>query len=283
MTLFALILALGASAPAQQDSWQVQASSIAVLAADTTVSYRGAPPRLQADTPASANEDFAVVKAQESDGAWVWTILPLSTGTVSFVARYLTEQGQPLAAPPVSFRVEEAVVPKDAEILDIKDPLRARPALWPWLLAATLIGCAWFAWKRLKGRRRALDGASAEPAPSRAPEVIAIEAIEALLASKLWDNDQAAYYLRLTDILRNYLEARYDEPVTAMTSVEISRLVKARAQDLRVGGSVRELLNRADLVKFARAKSSPDEGPRDADLALTLIKETTPPEQEPSR
>ena len=97
-----------------------------------------------------------------------------------------------------------------------------------------------------------------------------------LRASGLWETDQAGYYLRLTGILRAYLEARYDEPVTAMTSVEVERLVKARAQNLQIGGGVRELLTRADLVKFAKGKPGPEEGPRDADLALSLIKATTP-------
>jgi hypothetical protein len=100
----------------------------------------------------------------------------------------------------------------------------------------------------------------------------------ALLASGLWEKSQPAYYLRLTDILRVYLEARYAKPVTAMTSVEVERLVKARAQDLQVGGAVRELLSRADLVKFARAKPGADEGARDAELARSVVKATTPRE-----
>ena len=113
-------------------------------------------------------------------------------------------------------------------------------------------------------------------APAPPPEEVAAQAISALRASGLWEKDQAAYYLRLTGILRAYLEARYGEPVTAMTSVEVERLVKARAQNLQIGGEVRELLTRADLVKFAKARPGVEEGPRDADLALGLIKATTP-------
>ena len=126
----------------------------------------------------------------------------------------------------------EAELPKDADISDIVGPIKARPALWPWLLAVALLGAGAYAWKRWKSRRLAPDGTPLPSAPVLPPEVIAARAITELRASGLWENDQAAYYLRLTGILRAYLEARYGEPVTAMTSVEVERLVKARAQSL---------------------------------------------------
>ena len=43
-----------------------------------------------------------------------------------------------------------------------------------------------------------------------------------------------------------------------------------------MSAAVRELLSRADLVKFARARPAADEGPRDAGLALAVIQATTP-------
>jgi len=184
--------------------------------------------------------------------------------------------GGAVAAPPAVFFVTVAKLPDDADISDIKGPIKARPALWPWLLAAALAWAAWRGWKRWKARRLAPDGTPLDAAPPLPPEEAAARGIAELRASGLWESDQSAYYLRLTDILRAYLEARYGKPVTAMTSVEVERLVKARAQDLRIGGSVRELLTRADLVKFAKAKPGPEEGPRDADLALDVIQATTP-------
>lgn len=261
---------------AQQSSWQISASSVAVLAAESVVVYRGAPALLKADTVGSNTNDIVVVNAVEKDGLWSWAVLPLSTGTVSFVARFQTSDGKALEAPPVSFAVTEAELPTDANISDIKGPFKAAPALWPWLVALLLGAAAWYGWKRWKARRLAPDGTSLPTEPVLPPEEIAARAISKLRASGLWENDQAAYYLSLTDILRAYLEARYGEPVTAMTSAEVSRLVKARAQNLQIGGSVRELLTRADLVKFAKAKPGLEEGPRDADLTLSLIKATTP-------
>jgi|CXWL01.1.fsa_nt_gi hypothetical protein len=274
MIFFSLVLAV--SAFAQQAQWQVSFSSVAVLAAETVVVYTGAPSGLKADPTASTNNDVAVVKAEEKDGAWTWTILPLSTGTISFAARYKTADGKDLEASAIVLNIKEAKLPEGTEILDIKPPLKAWPALWPWLLAAALGYGAWLAWKRWQQRPMGPDGEPFPLEPPLPPETVAAEAIAELLASGLWEKDQAAYYLRLTEILRVYLEARYAQPVTAMTSAEVARLVKTRANDLRVGGAVRELLSRADLVKFARAKSASDEGRRDADLALSVIKDTSP-------
>lgn len=271
MIILPLLLALGQPAAATDPVWQVLASSVAVLAAETTVIYRGGPADLRADPAASNTGNVVVVKTEEKDGAWLWTLLPLSTGTFPFTAHYRMADGKALAAAAIFLRVAETELPSDAEILDIKPPLKAWPPLWPWLLATVLGYGAWHAWKRWKARRRGPDGEPIPTAPPRPPEIVAVEAIAALQASGLWERDQAAYYLRLTEILREYLEARYGKPATAMTSAEVARLVKARAHDLRVGGSVRELLNRADLVKFARAKAAPDEGPRDADLARSVI------------
>lgn len=276
MKILPLMLLACAPALAQQSQWQVSASSVAVVAAESVVVYRGAPGGLTADAAGSSTNDIVVVNAVEKDGLWSWTLLPVSTGTVSFSAKFASPDGRSVAAPAATFAVTVAPLPDDEDITDIKGPIKARPALWPWLLAAALAWAAWRAWRRWKSRALAPDGAPLTQAPALPPEEIAALAIAELRSSGLWENDQAAYYLRLTDILRVYLEARYGQPVTAMTSVEVERLVKARAQDLQIGGGVRELLTRADLVKFAKAKPGADDGPRDADLALGLIKATTP-------
>jgi hypothetical protein len=275
MIIFLLLLMSALPARAQTP-WQISSSSVATLAAESVVVYRGVPPALRADKDSSSTNDIVVVDVSEKDGLWSWTLLPLSTGAVSFSAKYKGADGQSVASPSVSFKVVEAALPDNADIADIREPLRARPALWPFFLALALLAAAWYAWKRWKARV-APSGRNVSVI-ALPPEAVATRAISELRASGLWENDQAAYYLRLTDILRAYLEARYGEPVTAMTSAEVERVVKARAQDLQIGGSVRELLTRADLVKFAKAKPSPDEGPRDADLALSVVAATTPRE-----
>ena len=62
-----------------------------------------------------------------------------------------------------------------------------------------------------------------------------------------------------------------------MTSVEVSRLVKSQEPDLKAATLVREVLTRADLVKFARFKPSADEGPRDIGSVRDVVRATTRP------
>jgi hypothetical protein len=282
--LAALALSLLAAAARAADvAWTVSADSTALVGAEAVVVYRPTVPlgaALAPDALASATTSFAVVKAEaRKDGSWIWNVLPLDAGNLSFTARWKLD-GNSVDAPAVKLAVRAPDLPKDAEISDIKSPFAARRALWPWLLAAVLGAAAWEAWRRWKARPRQKGDFLAPAEPPVPPEVAAERALAELAASQLWERgEHAAYYLRLTDILRLYLEARYAEPASAMTSVEVARLVKAKEPDLKAATIVRELLSRADLVKFARIKPEPGDGPRDADLVRDVVRATTPQDQ----
>jgi hypothetical protein len=275
----ALLLALSGAASAADSAWTVAGDSSAVLGGEAVIVYRpsaASAAALTADTLAANTTSFAVVKAEaRSDGSWAWTVVPLNVGALEFTARW-TQSGRAVAAPPALLAVAAPPVAKDADIADIKGPVRRRP-WWPLAAAAALLAAAtWWAWKRWKNRPAA--AAPAVPAaPLLSPEAAAESALTALAASGLWERgEHAAYYLRLTDVLRIYLEARYGEPASAMTSVEVARLVRAKEPDLRAAATVREVLGRADLVKFARSKPDASEGPNDLGLVRALILATTP-------
>jgi hypothetical protein len=272
---------LAGPAAAADVSWTVAGDTSALVGSEARIVYRPTvtPPgtKLEPDVLASATTSFAVMKAEaDKDGSWTWTILPLDEGMLSFTSRWKLD-GKDAAAPPIALATRAPAVPKDADIVDIKGPLTARRAWWPWLLAAALGALAWEAWRRWRARPVAAGGSSAPAEPPLAPEAAAERALAALAAEGLWERgEHAAYYLRLTEILRSYLEARYGEPATAMTSVEVARLVKAKQPDLKAAAIVRELLQRADLVKFARIKPGPDDGPNDARSVLEIVRTTTP-------
>ena len=280
MTASVLAFLLALAAPAAADvSWNATASTSALVGAETEIVYRPATApgvRLEPDALASATTGFAVVKIEaRSDGGWTWTVLPLDEGRLEFVSRWKLD-GSPVAAPPIRILSRGPDLPKDVDIQDIKGPIAARRAWWPWLLAAALGALAWEAWRRWKARP-APEGPAAPPAPAIPPEILAEEALDELRASQMWERgEHAAFYLRLTEILRAYLEARFDAPALAMTSVEVARLVKSREPDLKAAALVRDLLSRADLVKFARITPSGDDGPRDIALVLDVVKATTP-------
>ncbi|MDE2511151.1 MAG: hypothetical protein KGL74_08515 [Elusimicrobia bacterium] len=274
----ALLALLLVPASAAEVSWTISGDTAAAVGAEAVLVYRPSTApgsKLEPDALASGTTSFAVVKAEaRPDGSWAWTILPLDEGTAGFVARWKLD-GRETDSPPASITARAPQLPKDADIEDIKGPLAARRALWPWLLAAVLGALAWEAWRRWKARP-APEGPAVPTEPPLPPEIAAENALAELAASQLWERgEHAAFYLRLTDILRAYLEARFDAPASAMTSVEVARLVKAREPGLKSSAIVRELLSRADLVKFARIKPAADEGLTDIGLVRDVVKATT--------
>jgi hypothetical protein len=217
---------------------------------------------LTLDALPASTSDYYVLASAQKDGKHEVTLLPLATGRLDFAGTKV-EVGLP-------------ELPADVEPRDIKPPIRAWPAVWPWLLLALLGAAAWRAWREWE-RRKGL--APEKPAEPVLPLEFRIERrLKELEASRLWEEGRhAAYYLRLTEILRAYLEERWGVPATAMTSGEVARLVKARAT-LKEAGVVRPLLERADLVKFARQTPQPGDGPRDLEEVRRFVFATSPGE-----
>jgi len=83
---------------------------------------------------------------------------------------------------------------------------------------------------------------------------------------------------RLADLVRRYLEGRYDLAATRQTTAEF--LTSLRGQNTLTDeqiANVDDLLRRADLAKFAEANPSPDECASMLASARRLVAETAPP------
>jgi hypothetical protein len=148
-------------------------------------------------------------------------------------------------------------------IRDIRPPFRFIP--WPWLIAALLAAGAgaWYLY-----RRRAASAAAAAAAPPdlRTPYQKASEALAELSASALWREGRIKeFYSRLADIFRGYLDARLGIRAGLRTTGDIARDLRKGGADIAMVVSTRALLEKADLVKFARLK--PAENERDTDLS----------------
>ncbi len=91
--------------------------------------------------------------------------------------------------------------------------------------------------------------------------VIAMNALEALADKKLWQSGQdKQYQTELTDILRQYIEDRFRVNAMEKTSDEIlDELYELAEQQKSSLKNLRQVLELADLVKFAKYKPLPDE------------------------
>ena len=158
------------------------------------------------------------------------------------------------------------IAPSDtaSKIFDISAPYRAPLTLGeilPWVLLALLVSAIiWLGMKLIKklrkDRKEDIVPVITEPA-----HVIAFRELEKLKNEKLWQSGETKrYYVRLTEIIRQYLENRFGVNSLELTTSEtLEALVKSGFRKDESYKKLKSVLTGADLVKFAKYKPDPDE------------------------
>ncbi len=168
-----------------------------------------------------------------------------------------------------------------------RDVLGADRLLWPYILAALLALLllallAWWLWRRRR-RRGAIVVTPIEDAI--APRDRAIRELDRARAAGLLESGEVkAFYSRSTDAVRRYL-AELD-PAWGADRTTSELIPRLRALDLGVAAALARLLDRSDLVKFARLRPSQGEAFTDwAELRrwVESFPEPRPAESEPAR
>lgn len=97
--------------------------------------------------------------------------------------------------------------------------------------------------------------------PIDPPHVIALRQLDALRSEKLWQSDKAKlYYTRLTEVIRTYIEKRFEITALEMTSDEIITALKSiNIDDYNSIELLRKMFTTADIVKFAKGQPLPNE------------------------
>lgn len=113
------------------------------------------------------------------------------------------------------------------------------------------------------------------------PHQRAMQEIEQIKADKMvMSEDQKAYYTKLTDTLRKYIEERFGFNAMEMTSTEIIMKLQETG-DRKMIDELRELFMTADLVKFARYSTLINENDSNLVNAIEFIN-TTKIENQPT-
>lgn len=151
-----------------------------------------------------------------------------------------------------------------AEIYDIigpyKAPLTAGEVI-PWILATIIAAILiWGVIRFIKSRKKVKKSPEIVINPDPA-HVIAFRELEQLRVEELWQKGETKlYYTRLTEILRQYLENRYNVYSLELTTSEtLNALLKTGFKKDESYNKLRSVLTGADLVKFAKYKPEPDE------------------------
>jgi Domain of unknown function (DUF4381) len=226
--------------------------------------------------------------------------IPLAAGRVRWLQKFRLAPLKPgelsLSLAPLRFRVnasedrwEEAVwqpIPVNvtteiyrADLSELRDvappeelppePSWGIPLAWAGL-AVVLVLLLLSGWALMKRR-----GRGDSPVPPRDWAVRELETL--VLPLSFTDRDVEHFYTRLSDVLRKYVELRYHLPAPEQTTAEFLETLRGSPELHDEGTAMCDLLERCDLVKFARAQSSAEECRTAVEMARAFIEQTAAP------
>jgi large-conductance mechanosensitive channel len=155
---------------------------------------------------------------------------------------------------------------------DIKMPYGAPLTLKeviPYILGVILIGAIIFLiLYSIKRKKKNQPLFAKPPKPKEPAHVIALRELDRIKSEKIWQKDKIKqYYSEVTEVLRIYIEDRFEISAMEKTTDEIIQSFKYR-NDLiseKSFNNLNRILSLADLVKFAKYNPLPD------DNNLTLV------------
>jgi len=115
-----------------------------------------------------------------------------------------------------------------------------------------------------------------KPKPLLPPHEEAINRLQELRLKKLWQNDRLKeYYSELTDIIRYYIERRFEFQAMEMVSSEIIDRLEGEAQvNDQAKAKLQATLELADLVKFAKSGATAIENDTSLNNCIDFVNET---------
>lgn len=236
--------------------------------------------------------------APTAQGTAVWsgTIAAYRTGTVEVPPIELLvvagERREPLATAAVSLEIESVLPQEDRapdakpELADLKPPATIAPDWGPTRLAFAILagllllaGVIALLWRRL-APRLARVAAPSDPFRRLPPHVWAYEELKKLLDEHREDpSREDRFFEGLARIVKTYLSARLRVDLLERTTGEVAPLLVQAGSDPDLARRVRELLERADLAKFARVPAGIDACRSCVDSAYAVVDATRPREE----
>lgn len=151
----------------------------------------------------------------------------------------------------------------------------------PWLLGgllvlALIVFLIWYFRFRQKDEPLFAVSKPIEPA-----HVIALKKLDEIKQQKLWQGGKVKqFHSDLTDTIRTYLDERYNMSTQESTTDEILEAVNSVEVNNKWHVNLREVLERADLAKFAKFQPLPNENEQSLKYAYQIIESTILVEKE---
>lgn len=224
---------------------------------------------------------------QRSGAAWTYKCTLIAFDSAALQLPPLNVRlhlGKSLETNAVQLKVIPRPLRADVAAMAPARDIRREPALWidywPWAAGALalLLLLVW----QIRRRRRKKPAAAAPPSrqtPLPEPELpvhqLALQKIDALARQRLWEKgDLKTHYVELSFILREYLEKRFQIPALESTTREILNLLKSATFPLNLNTTLRQLLEQADLAKYAQMPPPPEFHEKSLQNARELVLQT---------
>ncbi|MDD3322748.1 MAG: hypothetical protein PHS59_15015 [Paludibacter sp.] len=119
--------------------------------------------------------------------------------------------------------------------------------------------------------------------PDIAPYIVALSELERIKTEKLWQQGRSKeFHTQLTDVLRSYIESAFDINSMEMTSDEILQSLKTmQVEQKSTYTGLKQILQLADLAKFAKWNAMPDENELSLMNAFLFVNQTKKEEVKP--
>lgn len=226
----------------------------------------------------SEQEDFEIVKVDtKKPKQIVLTVVPFNLGISTFTAALIDSNGTAFDMPPLPVEISKVKTKYGAQpLLDIREPKTAPYWLiYLFLLLLIILAIIYFIYRMEKRKKQVKKLKIANPYldETKTPEEVALAQIDSLLLKDLWESGQyKLFYIYLTDILRDYLTARFKFEAHKFTTKDLLKYIKKR-QDFKSDliSPLEIFLKSSDFVKFAKAVPTIDQREKNiSDLRLVI-------------
>jgi len=193
---------------------------------------------------------------------------------------FTTAEGE-LKTESLPLQVQAVAVDTTKAVYDIKQPLTVTYGLLDWLkdnavlvslgivVLLLIIGLWYYIRKRKKD-----SPVVVQVEPSVSAYERALSKLKLLEDQELWQKDQVKlYHSELTDIIREFLEKRYQIRAMEQTSDEIFACLSHMEIPEQNWNRLRQVLTLADLVKFAKEKPLNTDNEQSMENAISFVKE----------
>ena len=277
------------------DADKVEGGRVQIRLSDTlhlTVSIQGSsslsvqpPAALTTSSDWQVKQEAAPAKISLGNGRVSWAIIyrlsPLKPGELSlhlapfrFRPSPDSERWEEVDWQPIPVQVSTEVYRADVSELREIAPPEEHPPAPSWGITLTWIGPAlallllllsgWALLRRRRGRETVQSASQ-----------WALRELDAIPLPAECADGVEPFYTRLSEVVRRYIELRYQLPAPEQTTAEFLETLR-RSPLLRPAQQtiLRDLLEQCDLVKFARAQPSREECGKVAALARNFVQQT---------